>query len=356
MQVVRERHRRFWQPLQKGEGGYFAVTAPLPGVAPLRAPKDLKEQWLSPEYAVERALHRSQSTYFGADAANVSFVNLGAGCFSAMLGGPYQLMPNTVWFDLAPPITSYDPPPRPVFQENAISRAVEGITKALCRASGGDFAVTVTDIGGQMDIEFSLRGEELLLDLLDEPEEVEALSKHINALWIDYYHKNVAMIDPACGYSSWIPVLHDKPFAPLQCDMSVMISPKQFERFVLPGLDQVGRAVDTAIYHLDGPGEYVHLDMILSLPNVHAIQWVPLPQTTIHDPNYYFQDFADEMSLSIYRKTLAAGKKMILTSCSPHQVGKIFDEVGCDGMFIMTECPTLDEAKQMEEAAKKWIR
>jgi len=33
--------------------------------------------------------------------------------------------------------------------------------------------------------------------------------------------------------------------------------------------------VDHRIYHLDGPGAIHHLDTLLNLPELHAIQWVP---------------------------------------------------------------------------------
>jgi 5-methyltetrahydrofolate--homocysteine methyltransferase len=60
-----------------------------------------------------------------------------------------------------------------------------------------------------------------------------------------------------------------------QPDFSYMISPKMFERFVMPDLDAVFSAMDHAFYHLDGKGQIPHLDMLLSIENLCGIQWIP---------------------------------------------------------------------------------
>ena len=60
-----------------------------------------------------------------------------------------------------------------------------------------------------------------------------------------------------------------------QSDFSYMISPKMFERFVLPDLAACFERMDHAFYHLDGKGQIPHLDMLLSLKDLAGIQWIP---------------------------------------------------------------------------------
>ena len=60
-----------------------------------------------------------------------------------------------------------------------------------------------------------------------------------------------------------------------QCDVSYMLSPAMFERFVLPDLAACCGAMDYAFYHLDGKGAVPHLDMLLSLERLRGIQWIP---------------------------------------------------------------------------------
>jgi hypothetical protein len=61
----------------------------------------------------------------------------------------------------------------------------------------------------------------------------------------------------------------------LQSDFAYMISPEMFERFVLPDLDACCEALDHGFYHLDGKGQIVHLDMLLSLERLRGVQWIP---------------------------------------------------------------------------------
>ena len=61
----------------------------------------------------------------------------------------------------------------------------------------------------------------------------------------------------------------------LQSDFSYMISPRMFERLILPDLTACCEALEYAFYHLDGKGEIKHLDMLLSIERLRGIQWIP---------------------------------------------------------------------------------
>ncbi len=61
----------------------------------------------------------------------------------------------------------------------------------------------------------------------------------------------------------------------LQSDVSYMISPKMFERYVLPDLEKCCKEMNYAFYHMDGKGQIPHLEMLLSIPRLRGIQWVP---------------------------------------------------------------------------------
>lgn len=361
MEQKRARHRRFWQPLQKGEGAYLSVVAPVSDGQPpyhLRKAESVEENWLSTQYRLEKAEARMQNTYFGQDAIQCEFVNFGPGVQAALLGAPYAITKDSIWFDRQPPIKDWEHPV--VFKtdpEHPLYHAIAEHTRALCEHSKGRYAVSFTDIGGQLDVLYSMRGEELLMDLLEYPDEVLAAEAQIDREFIEYFNTLQKMIGPTgCGYTNWIPLVHDKPWYPLQCDMSVMISPAMFEEFVLPSLAKVAASIGQAVYHLDGPGEIKHLDMILSLPEVHAVQWVPLPNTKDQNGRFY-QDFADKESIDVYRKTLAAGKKVVLLGVRPNQISAIFDAVGCDGVFIETYPGSRSRADELIDfAAKEWIR
>jgi hypothetical protein len=63
------------------------------------------------------------------------------------------------------------------------------------------------------------------------------------------------------------------------------------------------------------------------------------------------------MSIDVYKRTLAAGKKVVLVWVKPYQIPIILDEIGCDGVYINTICQTRKEADELVEyASKHWIR
>lgn len=362
MEQKRARHRRFWEPLTRGEGAYLAVTSPLHGSGSPETfpkPQSVEERWLSVDYRLRAADFRARTVFWGQDAAQSEFVNFGPGVHAALLGAPYQLTERSVWFDLEPPIKDWDrdyafhtDPGHPLY------RAIVEHTQALCANAKGRYAVTYTDIGGQMDVLFSLRGEDLLMDLIEAPEAVLAAQEKLDAEFLSFFNTLTGLIQPTgCGFTNWIPLLSDVPWYPLQCDLSVMISPAMFERFVMPSLDKVARAIGRAVYHLDGPGEIQHIDMLLSLPQVHAIQWVPLPSAVLPGVEGRCQDFADPMSLDLYRRVLAAGKKMVLLGVQAQQIPAIFDAVGCDGIYVQTHCATRQDADDLLERARRdWLK
>jgi len=57
-------------------------------------------------------------------------------------------------------------------------------------------------------------------------------------------------------------------------DFVSMIGPRHFQEFYLPLLRRELSGMDHNVYHMDGKGVARHLDMILSLREIQAIQWV----------------------------------------------------------------------------------
>lgn len=54
-----------------------------------------------------------------------------------------------------------------------------------------------------------------------------------------------------------------------------MISPDFYDEFVLPEMEKMCSTLDRTIYHLDGVGNLNHLDSVLSIKSLDAVQWVP---------------------------------------------------------------------------------
>ncbi len=58
------------------------------------------------------------------------------------------------------------------------------------------------------------------------------------------------------------------------CDFANLISPAMVRQFGLPILQRKVRTMTHNVFHVDDKRIARHLDTILSVPEVHAIQWV----------------------------------------------------------------------------------
>ncbi|HEY9075288.1 MAG TPA: hypothetical protein VIO61_02005 [Anaerolineaceae bacterium] len=231
------------------------------------------------EQVVDLYAPRLETAHYYADSFPWWWVNFGPGIAAGFMGAQVNSVSEpseTVWFTPPGDVAieelnlAYDP-------ENAWWKRVKAITAAIVERWQGMVAVGMTDLGGNLDILASFREtQRLLTDLLDQPEEVDRLVRQITALWLRYYDELDAIVRPACrGTSSWAPIWSPGKTYMLQCDFSYMISPRMFERFVLPDLVACCDHLDHGFYHLDGKGEIPHLNHLLSIDRLRGIQWIP---------------------------------------------------------------------------------
>lgn len=257
---------------------YLAATDPVPDITLYRFLSNYPMD-ISAEEIVDRYAQVLAATHFYADAFPWWWMNFGPGIMAGFLGAEVHSVSDpseTVWFT--------NPNPGPIKDltlnydlENVWWQRVKDITQAAAERWDGMVAVGHTDLGGNLDILASFRGtQELLLEVMDHPEEVDRLVAEITDLWIRYYDEQQALIQPPCrGTTCWTPIWSPGTTYMLQCDFSYMISPEMFERFVMPDLVTCCEHLDHGFYHLDGKGEIPHLDLLLSIDRLRGIQWIP---------------------------------------------------------------------------------
>jgi len=293
-------------------------------------PADLAQKWEDPAFRARQALWHVENTLYYADAFPSVFVNYGPGCLSAMLGGTYNWRETTVWFNHAPVIADWENAPAPVLQRDcAMYRFVDALTERFLTEgeNGRKFYTSLTDIGGTYDILASLRGtENLLLDLIDHPEEVKVYVKQLQPVWLDYFrhYANRLIARQGC-VTNWMPIWSDTPWYPLQCDFSAMISPEMFAEFILPDLRWQTERMDRIVYHLDGPGELPHLKHLLSLPRLNAIQWTPGDgNASLGNPCWF----------GLYEEIQRAGKGLVLLGVPPEELEPLLRHVSKKGLYV----------------------
>lgn len=76
------------------------------------------------------------------------------------------------------------------------------------------------------------------------------------------------------GTTVWINLWVPGKFYPVENDLSLLISTDMYREFFLEELVNEINYLDYSMYHLDGEGALHHLDMILNIPKLNAVQWI----------------------------------------------------------------------------------
>ena len=296
-------------------------------------------KWSNIDYRVRCAESSCRNAQYFLDAFPRKFINFGPGSLAPSIGGNFQYAANTIWFDQNPVIRDWKSAPRFAFNAHEeLWQKTLAFTDAILDT--GMMYASVSDLGGTMDIIASLRGtNDLLFDLYDYPEEINALRKTVQAAWKQAYtilaDRILARVD---GTTSWMPVWCRDRYSPLQCDFSAMISPDMFEEFILPDLIEMTEFLDKSIYHMDGIDEIPHLDHLLSIPRLNAIQWTSVAG---------HEDVADPCWFEMYDKIQAAGKGLVLFVGNNDLLEPLLKHLSPKGVFLSVGAKDEYEAKQI---------
>lgn len=306
--------------------------------APLLSQETCTDFSWSAEALIDRIDYElSQRVYLGDAFPYFNMDCFGPGVLSAMLGARLDNSTGRVWFfpneeqDIQDIHFAYDP-------ENPWLKRVKEIYRAAAERWQGQVLVGMTDLGGNLDVLSTFRpSEKLLLDLYDHPAEVERLTWEAHEAWHRVYNDINAILAPVTpGYSDWSTIYSAQPSYILQCDFSYMIGPRQFKKFALPELEATCRRLPRSFYHLDGVGEIPHLDMLLSIPELGGVQWIPGDGKP---------DCAQWPEL--YRRIHAAGKRMQVLGDRIEILDAVVEQIGTgQGIhFKGIDRPIADEAQ-----------
>jgi hypothetical protein len=236
----------------------------------------LKERWFDVGYQLESFLTSIEGKTFHGETFPVFWPNLGPNLYAALYGGELEFGDVTSWIDHPVKVSedaaqlAFDP------EHNIYFRKIEELTRAALEVCDGKFLVGYTDLHPGIDCVADWRNPETLcMDFYDHPELIDrliALSVK-DFEWI-YNHFDTMLKAKRRLSVSWIQIPSFGKMHIPSCDFSTMISPKLYKKYGIPTLQEEVRMMTHNIFHLDGKGVARHLDEILKVPEIKAIQWV----------------------------------------------------------------------------------
>lgn len=320
-----------WEHFQEGVAPHAEVAAPLP-------PKDLNQRWFDPEWRAGQLHYYVAHSSLTADIPPVANTQLGPGSLAAILGGVLEGGEDTIWIHPAP-----EPKEDIVFHpDNAAWKLHKELLAACKKLADGHYYVGMPDLMEGLDVLAALRGTDtVLMDTVMNPELLDKQLQQVNDIYFKVFDELYDLIREDdgmafCYFSIWGPGKVSK----LQSDISIMIGEEDYRRFVQPYIREQCRKIDYTLYHLDGVGAVRHLDALLEIEELNAIQWTPgVGEPQGGDPKWY----------DLYKRILAGGKSVQANWVTLDELQPLLDNVGADGLLLSMD---FHNEKEVEQALK----
>jgi len=312
---------------------------------PISHHADPAARWLDTEYQTElRTASLVNRDYLG-DTLPIAYPNLGPEIFASFYGCPLHYGDyGTSWSE---PILE-DWSQAGQLQLNWSSPTMcklDEMTDALLEVAKDKFIVGMADWHPGGDCIAAFRDpQNLAIDMLTHLDEVKVLLDRLEvdylAVYDKYYHKLRAADHPI---TTWLPLISESRYYVPSNDFSIMISSEMFDEVFLPGIQRECQFLDRSIYHLDGPGALRHLDSLLSIPALDALQWVP------GAGNEGFHKW-----VHVYQRAQAAGKG-VQVICSVDELDLVMDTLDPRGLFLSVGgVPSREAGEILLQQIAKW--
>lgn len=133
------------------------------------------------------------------------------------------------------------------------------------------------DMHCNIDALEGLRGaQNLLFDIIDTPDIIHEAMHQIRNLYTKIYNEFYQYGDKKIfGTSNNLRLYSSGRYNRIQADFICLLDPKMFREFVLDAIAEEAEFVDHSCFHLDGKDALKHLDDILAIETLGAVQWVP---------------------------------------------------------------------------------
>jgi hypothetical protein len=212
-------------------------------------------------------------------------------------------------------------------------------TDVLVKRSNGRYPVSHGMLTGPLDYAVSLRGhEQMVVDLMLEPERASALLERMGTFFIDITNEIWKRIPLFHGgyydaqYNLWAP----EPICRLQEDASAVLSPDLYSKYVKPVDARITSHYGSAFIHLHATSMIV-LDLMLEIPTLRCYE----VNNDVGGPPVAW--------LVPYLQKIQAAKKPLLIrgSFTPEEMRLLVDSLEPAGLYLYVMINDMKEAESL---------
>lgn len=290
------------------------------------------------DFMIWRLEEDIRTTFYGGESLPIFWHNWSVG-HALLLGCEPKFGLDTVWTDPLPLGEDGYPPVR-FLREGRWWQWMRQVTLLAAQASRGRYYLMPAWGNQAADNLALIRGsQELMFDIIENPEWVRQAAKQVSDILIEVYSALWELVDPQItgleGSVNYCSLWSPTRTMGFDCDISCMLSPKQFEDLFLPPLIETMRTAEHCIYHLDGTVALQHLDLLLSVPEIQAIQWVP---GSGHEAVLQW--------VPLIQRIQQAGKGVQVLA-EAEDIPALLNEVSACGLCLVTTCDSEQEARDL---------
>jgi hypothetical protein len=308
--------------------------------------EERRARWFDVEYQVDLFERSIEGRSFHGETFPIFWPNLGPNVYAAFYGLELQFGEATSWSE--PIVHDWDDVDSLKLDvDNIYFKRIEELTRYALERCEGRYLIGYTDLHPGIDCAAAWRGmDQLCLDMVDSPEQVKRLAERAIADFGAVYDHFDAMLkahrQPS---SSWMGIPSFGRMHIPSCDFAALISPRYFEEYALPILEREVQSMTHNIFHLDGKGVARHLDAILSVPEVHAIQWV--------------QGVGDDqpiMQWLPFIKEIQARGVPVIVDLNKGELDEFMAAMDPQGLFLWVATESEEEELALLRKVERWTR
>ncbi len=255
--------------------------------------------------------------------------DFGAVLMGGLLGGEREESADTSWtvhflnddWSNAPDWTRIAP-------DNLWLQQMQAALLRAAQDAPGEYLVSTPDIGSTGDTLITLRGSTALcMDLLDRQDDIRVAVDGIYYAWRQAFQElHRCTLDAGAGMHHFFGLWSNLTYSLQACDLNALISPAHFQEFFLPDIARQAATAGRAFFHLDGPSAAKHIDSLIQVDELQAIQFTPGAGTP-----------SALVWVDMFRKVQDAGKSLlvicpvaeVLELCetlNPHALALLIDD------------------------------